>query len=177
MPKNKPKTFPVGAAFIEFLHDEVVSEIWPQTDPIAPGEYRDNRLLESAAARPFQSAFGQDAYPDVTEKAAALFHSLVANHCFHNGNKRTAVLAVACFLLANGFFLALDADATYSLATAVASYRERGKTHAEVLEEIIAVLRPNAIALEDLKKDPDSRALFQKLVKSQRSLRRHALNR
>ena len=42
--------------------------------------------IESALGRPFHSADGQDVYPTIIEKAAALFHSLIANHPFHNGN-------------------------------------------------------------------------------------------
>jgi death-on-curing protein len=53
---------------------------------------RDHHVLESAAARPMASAFGEDAYPTLLEKAAALFHSLVLNHPFVDGNKRTAVV-------------------------------------------------------------------------------------
>jgi death-on-curing protein len=50
-------------------------------------------LLESAVLRP-QTAIGElDAYPSVHEKAAALMHSLIRNHPFVDGNKRTAVVA------------------------------------------------------------------------------------
>lgn len=63
---------------------------------------RDPDLLESAVARPQASAFGQDAYPTVYEKAAALLHSLVLNHPFRDGNKRTATLAMLLFLRMNG---------------------------------------------------------------------------
>jgi death-on-curing protein len=64
---------------------------------------RDITLLESAVARPQASAFGQDAYATLFEKAAALFHSLALNHPFIDGNKRTATLAVIDFLYINGF--------------------------------------------------------------------------
>jgi death-on-curing family protein len=60
---------------------------------------RDFNLLESAVSRPFQTVFGGDAYPTIFDKGAALFHSLVANHPFHDGNKRTAVTALYAFLL------------------------------------------------------------------------------
>lgn len=63
---------------------------------------RDRTLLESAIARPYASAFGQDAYPTVTEKAAALLHSLVLNHPFVDGNKRTATVTTYYFLNKNG---------------------------------------------------------------------------
>lgn len=63
---------------------------------------RDRGLLESALARPQASAFGEDAYPTRLEKAAAMFHSLVLNHPFVDGNKRTATLALEYFLNENG---------------------------------------------------------------------------
>lgn len=65
-------------------------------------------LLESAVHRPSQSLFGEDAYPSLFDKASALLESLVKNHCFHNGNKRTAYLSVKSFLLLNGYHLKME---------------------------------------------------------------------
>jgi death-on-curing protein len=59
---------------------------------------RDGGLLESAVTRPQASAFGADAYPDLASKAGAMLHSLVLNHAFVDGNKRTAVLATLVFM-------------------------------------------------------------------------------
>jgi death on curing protein len=69
---------------------------------------RDRGLLESAIARPQASAFGADAYPDLAAKAAAMLHSLVLNHPFVDGNKRTAVLATLVFLDLNGYVVQWD---------------------------------------------------------------------
>ena len=63
---------------------------------------RDMSLLEAAAARPMQTVFGEDAYPTVQEKAAALLHSLARNHPFADGNKRTAAVAALFMLEING---------------------------------------------------------------------------
>jgi death-on-curing protein len=63
---------------------------------------RDAGLLDSACHRPAASAFGDDAYPTLLLKAAALLHSLTANHPFIDGNKRTAWLATVVFLRDNG---------------------------------------------------------------------------
>src|SRR5262245_30135621 len=63
---------------------------------------RDMALLEAAAARPMQTVFGEDAYPTVQEKAAALLHSLARNHAFADGNKRTAAVAALFMLEING---------------------------------------------------------------------------
>ena len=63
-------------------------------------------LLNSAVNRPKKSAFGQDAYPTLWLKAAALYASLCQNHPFHNANKRTGFAAMKQFLWLNGYLLA-----------------------------------------------------------------------
>lgn len=67
-----------------------------------PPPVRDLGLLGSAAARPAASAFGEDAYPDIWLKAAALLQSLVKNHPLVDGNKRLGWLSTAVFLEFNG---------------------------------------------------------------------------
>lgn len=67
-----------------------------------PPPIRDLGLLGSAAARPQATAFGEDAYPDLWTKAAALLHSIVKNHALVDGNKRLGWLATAVFLEING---------------------------------------------------------------------------
>jgi death-on-curing protein len=71
---------------------------------------RDWGLLESAVARPQVSALGADAYPGVVTQAAALLHSLVLNHRFVDGNKRTAVLAMLVFVDLNGYVVQWEQD-------------------------------------------------------------------
>ncbi|WP_454195459.1 type II toxin-antitoxin system death-on-curing family toxin [Nocardia sp. Marseille-Q1738] len=63
---------------------------------------RDYGLLDSALARPQSSVFGQDAYPDVWQKAAALMESIARNHGLVDGNKRLAWYASWVFLQMNG---------------------------------------------------------------------------
>jgi death on curing protein len=63
---------------------------------------RDLGLLGSAVARPRATAFGEDAYPDLWTKAAALLQSIVNNHPLVDGNKRLGWLATAVFLEING---------------------------------------------------------------------------
>ena len=82
---------------------------------------RDYGLLESALARPQASAFGQDAYPDLDRKAAALLHSLAGNHALIDGNKRLALGGLITFYGLNGRRLTLTNDAAYDLIMAVAS--------------------------------------------------------
>lgn len=103
----------------------------------AQPEVRDHGLLESALARPQASAFGQDAYPDTHEKAAALLHSLARNHALVDGNKRLALAATMAFYGMNGIRLTLtDADA-YDLVIDVAIGR------LDDVPAIAAVLRAN----------------------------------
>jgi len=66
---------------------------------------RDLGLVESAISRPKATFGGKDLYPDIFAKAAALFHSLMFNHAFIDGNKRTTISTTARFLSLNGFEL------------------------------------------------------------------------
>jgi death-on-curing protein len=82
---------------------------------------RDYGLLESALARPQASAFGEDAYPDIYQKAAALLHSLARNHALVDGNKRIALAATIAFLGMNGIRLTLSNEEAYDLVMSVAT--------------------------------------------------------
>lgn len=133
------------------IQDELVSRLWPGTEPVEKGSLRDRGLLEAALARPFQSAFGEDAYPTILGKAAALFHSLIANHCFVDGNKRTAVLALQGFLVANSFVVFLDDETVYVLARETAAHNARGVSAGKAYENILHVLRETTIHLSQLR--------------------------
>jgi death-on-curing protein len=82
---------------------------------------RDHGLLESALARPRTTVFGEDAYPDLHLKAAALLHSLVSNHALVDGDKRLAWHATATFLDVNEHPVVTDQDSVVDLVVAVAS--------------------------------------------------------
>jgi death-on-curing protein len=62
----------------------------------------DRAGLESAANQPFVTWEEEDLHPTLVEKAAVLLRGIAANHCFHEGNKRTAWIACADFLSLNG---------------------------------------------------------------------------
>jgi death-on-curing protein len=85
-------------------------ELLNLTKRLGAEEVRDYGLLESALARPKASVFGQDAYPDVWRKAAALMESLARNHALVDGNKRIAWYATWVFLQMNGHTLRADFD-------------------------------------------------------------------
>jgi death on curing protein len=92
------------------IHDLLAEHFADTPDPISPPGVRDRSLLESAAARPQQTIGGRDAYPSPFEKAAALFHSLINNHPFHNGNKRVALVAAHVMLDQSGYWLNYSTD-------------------------------------------------------------------
>lgn len=87
-----------------------------------PAEVGDYGLLESAVLRPQATVFGEDAYPGVHEKAAALLQSLATNHALIDGNKRTAFVATALFYELNGHHVPGSAeDELFDLVIAVAT--------------------------------------------------------
>jgi death-on-curing protein len=71
---------------------------------------RDRGGLESAVAQPRMTFGGQDLYPGVVEKAAALGFSLVCNHPFVDGNKRIGHAAMETFLILHGFEIVAEVD-------------------------------------------------------------------
>ena len=90
---------------------------------------RDEGALEAAISRPQATFGGDDLYPDPAAKAAALMHSLLNNHPFVDGNKRTAAMSAELFLLFNGFELLAEDDDLEALTMAAA----RGAMEAEAL--------------------------------------------
>jgi death on curing protein len=82
---------------------------------------RDVGLVASAVVRPQTSVFGEDAYPDLHTKAAAILHSLARNHAFVDANKRVAWLSAGAFYWINGRLLDAPDDPAYDLVIAVAT--------------------------------------------------------
>jgi death-on-curing protein len=95
---------------------------------------RDHGLLASALARPRATVFGQDAYPSLDLKAAALLHSLARNHALGDGNERLALAAVLAFYGMNGRRITLSNEEAYEFVMNIAE----GKL--ETVEEIASVL-------------------------------------
>ncbi len=82
---------------------------------------RDAGLLEAAAARPRTKVFGEDAYPTLEEKAAALAQSIARNHALADGNKRLTLGALIAFLGVNGRRLTLTNNEAYDLIIEIAT--------------------------------------------------------
>lgn len=90
---------------------------------------RDRAALEAAIGRPQATFDGEDLYPDLAEKAAALLHSLVSNHPFVDGNKRAGAHAMLLFLVVNGHQLVVLPPDLTEIVLAVA----RGEIEAAAL--------------------------------------------
>jgi death on curing protein len=87
--------------------------------------------LESALAQPRMTFDGQDLYPTLVEKAAALGFSLIKNHPFVDGNKRTAHAAMEIFLVLNGYQIVATVEEQEDIILKVAA----GKSSREVFTE------------------------------------------
>ena len=92
------------------MHYLTLPELLNLAERLGESEVRDYGLLESALARQRASIFGQDAYPDIWHKAAALMESLARNHALVDGNKRLAWYATMVFLTINGHPIREDFD-------------------------------------------------------------------
>jgi death-on-curing protein len=102
-----------------------------------PTPIRDVGLLGSAVARPQTTIGGNDAYPTIWSKAAALLQSIVENHALVDGNKRLGWLATAVFLEINDASVAAAPnDDVYDLVMAVAAGASKIEEIAERLRQL-----------------------------------------
>ena len=97
---------------------------------------RDEGALDAALSRPFATFGGEDLYSDIYAKSAALIESLIMNHPFVDGNKRTGIMAGVALLSSNNIELTALEDVRYEFVIEVAS------GHLD-FENIIAWLRQN----------------------------------
>jgi death on curing protein len=109
---------------VQYLTPDQIIALWRQEVGADTGKYyvRDAGLVASSAARP-GPVFGTEPYETLTDKAAALLHSLVCNHAFSDGNKRAALIATDVFLQLNGAYLdAADEDAIFTIVLGIATH-------------------------------------------------------
>ena len=92
---------------------------------------RDIGLLESAIAQPRMTFGGEDLYPSLLEKSAALGFSIIMNHPFVDGNKRTGHAATETFLVLNELEINASVDEQERVVLAIAS----GKLEREAFVE------------------------------------------
>ena len=102
---------------------------------------RDFGMLESACIRPYQTFGGEALYTTAIEKAAAIAESLIMNHPFIDGNKRTGFLAMFALLNDEGIELTATEDEAYDFTINIS-------TGSIAFEEIVEWLKENTIALK-----------------------------
>lgn len=121
---------------ILFLTPEEVIVLHARAVELFGGEsgLRDRGLLESATYAPQQTFDGEFLYPTIYAMAAALWHGLVKNHPFIDGNKRAGALATDVFLLVNGIEMLFDSDEIADLTLGIAE----GRVTREALGDLIA---------------------------------------
>ncbi|MCM3041515.1 type II toxin-antitoxin system death-on-curing family toxin [Paenibacillus motobuensis] len=96
---------------------------------------KDGGMLESAVFRPQSSAFGEEAYPSLFGKAAALFQSLGQNHAFQNANKRTAFTALVIFLRLNGCSFVMDQKAAEDFTVNMVNHHYEFQELTQVIQQ------------------------------------------
>ena len=129
---------------MRYLHPKQVIFLYQEIIKRSGGTIglRDEGLLESAVYRPQASFGGQDLYPDLFSKTAALGHSLIANHPFVDGNKRVGFEAMRLMLRLNGYDIhaSLEAKFAFVMKAATSQLTEQGmadwlKQHARSLHK------------------------------------------
>jgi death on curing protein len=96
---------------------------------------RDVGLLESAIAQPRMTFGGKELYPSLLEKAAALGFSVIMNHPFVDGNKRTGHAATETFLILNRMEISVSVDEQECIVLGIASGELGREAFVEWLEQ------------------------------------------
>lgn len=119
---RRPLSFLTNDELLD-IHAALARDFADSDDPIAPPGIKSPHLLASTVTRP-QTSFGNELkYPTVEMAAAALMHSVVLNHCFHNGNKRTALVAMLAFLDRNALIATCTEEDLFRFTIRVAQHR------------------------------------------------------
>lgn len=105
------------------IHFAIAEDFADTADPIAPAGVRYPALLESAAIRPLVALGEIKKYPTVEMAGAALMHSLVHNHPFFNGNKRTALVSLLSLLDMNAYTLSCNQNDLFRWTVRVAQHK------------------------------------------------------
>jgi death-on-curing family protein len=107
---------------VEEVHYALARDFQRSKDPIFPAGIRDRNLLASAMTRPATSLGETAKYPTIEMAGAALLHSLVLNHAFHNGNKRTGLVSLLVFLDRNNYLLTCTDKDVFRLVLRLADH-------------------------------------------------------
>ena len=123
-----------------FIHARLIAETGGESG------IRDLGLLQSAVARPQATFDGDELYSDIYHEASALLESLINNHPFVDGNKRTGITASAMFLQINGYSLIASNQELESFVLAVASGEQTIESIAAWLQSHCKTIRENRTA-------------------------------
>jgi death-on-curing protein len=96
-------TATLNAAEVLAIHDVLTADFAAELDPISPPGVKSISLLESAISRQFTGYLGRLKYEHPVLNAASLTYGICCNHPFHNGNKRTSLVAMLCHLDKNDY--------------------------------------------------------------------------
>lgn len=132
-----------------YINEQVVTGEAIHTIVEGKRAVRDMGLLEAAAARPEASAFGEDAYPTLNEKAAVLLHAITRNHPFADGNKRTATVAMLYMMTVNGRWVTWNLNEALGWIVDVAEGKRTAQAFADWLPSVEAVATPEPDAEND----------------------------
>jgi death-on-curing family protein len=105
------------------IHEQLADDFAADDDPIIPRGARNEHLLASAAFRVHTSLNEASKYPTPEMASAALFHALVLDHPFHNGNKRTALVSLLVSLDENNLILTCHEDELFRLVLLLAQHK------------------------------------------------------
>lgn len=119
-----------------YLHQEIMERSGESAG------VRDQGLLESAVYRPQASFGGEDLYADLFSKAAALGYSIIKNHPFVDGNKRTGFEAMRLLLRLNGYDIQASLNAKFDFVLAIAEGRLKEQAIADWLKQHSRQTRP-----------------------------------
>jgi death-on-curing protein len=108
---------------VPFVHLTVDDVIDFHAREIGPGLLRNRGALEGAVNRPRTTVFGEDAFPDLFTKAAALLQGVDRAQAFQDGNKRAAWAAMVLFCALNGHWVNISTVDGYELAMSVAQHQ------------------------------------------------------
>jgi death-on-curing protein len=124
------------------ITEKIILELHKESIDAFGGSHgvRDEGLMLSAIARPYQTFDGEALYTSVFERSAAIAESLIVNHPFVDGNKRTGFLAMLALLEMEGFKLIASQDDAYAFTISIS-------TGSISFDQIVAWLKANTAAI------------------------------
>lgn len=141
-----------------------------ENKPISPEGVRSLHMLSSACARPHTSYEGIEKYPCLYTKTAVLFHGIISNHPFFNGNKRTALMVALSTLYRNKLSINLGVTAVelFDLTLGLAANRFPQADHAltsdDVVNHLSAWFQKNATAIPEKYEPHSARFIPESLI-------------